>query len=261
MSNTTFCSNCGKPISLTARFCRFCGTPTKRQTNVNEEAKVTPSYPTPPVKHPRPMPKPIYPPMEAVEKIPEEIIDILYARRRKIQIDNELKKMLEEIDDIGRKLEVGLIDEKESSEKITQLQSKISNLQEEKKLLKTTSLELEGAKENETQWKKRLEKLEEKKRVQAVSNEVYTTLRDEYTAELTNTNNKLATEERKARRWLVDLQKELRDIETRIERIKVRREIENLNDEEIALKTEQLTKEKDKKALAAEVLTEILEKL
>lgn len=258
MSSTTYCSNCGKQISVTARFCRFCGTPIRKQSRSTPEVQ---SSPTPPVRPPRPVKRPIPSPMETIEKIPDEIVDILYARKRKNQIDNELKKMLNEIDDLQKKVEIGLIDEAESSESINEVQAKISNLQEEKKSLQMKPLELEVSKESEKKWIQRLEKLEEKKRAQAVSNEVYASLRDEYTAEMTTIQQKAATEERKARRWLVDLQKEVRELETKIERLKVRGEIEGLSVEDIAKKSAEFSEKRIKQATAAEVLTDLLKNL
>jgi chromosome segregation ATPase len=204
------------------------------------------------------MRKPVVTQPEVTERIPSDIIDLLYSRKRKDQIKTELKKLLDQIDDLTKKVEIGLITEDDSSKKIEEIQSDITTLQEEQKTLQTQPLEIETLVEEEKRWQKRLEKLEEKKRAQAVSNDVYTSLRDEYSSELAAVQQKVAIEERKARRWLVDLQKDSRDLESQIEQIKVRGEIEGLNQEEITQKTEDMSLERGKKSTASEVLTQIL---
>ncbi|MFX0123340.1 MAG: zinc-ribbon domain-containing protein [Candidatus Hodarchaeota archaeon] len=254
----TYCTNCGKEISITARFCRFCGSPVKK----SRSTAPSPEPVSPPVSAPpAPMRKPVISPPEVEEKIPDDIVDLLYSRKRKDQIKAELKKLLDQIDELTKKVEIGLITEDESSEKINEIQSNITTLQEEQKTLQTQPLELETLAEDEKLWHKRLEKIEEKKHAQAVSNEVYTSLRDEYSSELAAVQQKVAVEERKARRWLVDLQKESRELETKIEQIRIRGEIEGLSKEEISQKTEEMSLQRVKKSTASEVLTQILSSL
>ncbi|MFX0014291.1 MAG: zinc-ribbon domain-containing protein [Promethearchaeota archaeon] len=250
----TYCTNCGKEISVTARFCRFCGTPIGRSQSSPTPEPASPSLSATPA----PMRQPTIMPTEVTEKIPDEIVDALYARKRKNQIKAELKKLLEEIDELSKKVEIGLIDENESTEMTNKIQSNIATLQEEQNNLQTQPLELETFVEDEKKWQKRLEKIEEKMRAQAVSDEVYYSLRDEYSSELASVQQKIATEERKARRWLVDLQKEARELETKIERLRVRGEIEGLTPEEINQKNKDLSQQHAKKSVAAEVLTQIL---
>jgi chromosome segregation ATPase len=197
-------------------------------------------------------------PPVAVEKIPNEIVEILYARRRSDQIKKELKKMLEEISELSKKVEIGLIEAEDSNQQVNQLQARISTLQEEKAGLQLKSLELETSIENERKLQERLEKLEEKNRAQALSREVYSSLRDEYMTELTSVQQKAAIEIRKAKRWLVDLQKDVRVLDTQIEQKKVRGEIEGVGVSGVMSQIEKLKIQREKKALAAEVLTEIL---
>lgn len=254
----TYCTNCGKEISITARFCRFCGSPIKKSRGTAPSPEpVSPPLSAPPA----PMRKPVITPPEVSEKIPENIVDLLYSRKRKDQIKAELKKLLDQIDELTKKVEIGLITEDESSGKIEEIQSNMTTLQEEQKALQTQPLELETLVKDEKLWLKRLEKMEEKKRAQAVSIDVYTSLRDEYSSELATIQQKVAIEERKARRWLVDLQKDSRELETKIEQIRVRSEIEGLSKEEITQKTEEMTLQRVKKSTASEVLTQILSSL
>ncbi|MFX0051721.1 MAG: zinc-ribbon domain-containing protein [Candidatus Hodarchaeota archaeon] len=255
MSSTTYCSNCGKQISITARFCRFCGTPIKKSRIQTPSQVVTPPPPTRPPVTPR---GPVAPPTEVIEKIPDSIIENLYARKRKGQIKLELKRLLDETDELSKKVEIGLIEESESKEKIDSIQSKILTLQEEQKTLQTQPLDLENFAESERKWQQRLEKLEEKNRAQIVSKDVYTSLRDEYSSELASIQRKAASEERKAKRWLVDLQKDVRNLEAKIEQLRVRGEIERLNSDDIKQKSADLSQQRVKKATAADVLTEIL---
>ncbi|MHA2075752.1 MAG: hypothetical protein ACW97X_14120, partial [Candidatus Hodarchaeales archaeon] len=93
------------------------------------------------------------------------------------------------------------------------------------------------------------------------SNDVYSSLRDEYASELASVQQKVATEERKARRWLVDLHKGARELETSIERLKVRGEIEGLSKEQLEEKLKDQKLLLSKKAIAADVLTEVLSSL
>ena len=258
MSQTTYCTNCGKEISITARFCRFCGSPIRR----SQTESPTPSPPSqsPSVFTPPPQPTRAIQP-EAIEKIPDTIIDTLYARKRKTQIKVELKSLLKEVDELTKKVEIGLIDDTESANQTSKIQDKMATLQDEQKTLKTTPLDLELFTETEKKWNERLVKLDEKNRAGAVSQAVYNSLKDEYSAELATTQRKLATEERKAKRWLVDLQKEVRELETKIESLKVRSDIEGQRNEEVGQKIEALSRSRVKKAVSAEVLTEILQNL
>ena len=251
----TYCTNCGKEISITARFCRFCGSPVKKSRSTAPSPEpVSPPLSAPPA----PVRESVITPPEVSEKIPDDIVELLYSRKRKDQIKAELKKLLDQIDELTKKVEIGLITEDESTQKIENIQANITTLQEEQKTLQTQPLELETLVEGEKKWQKRLEKIEEKKRAQAVSDEVYSSLRDEYSSELAGIQQKVAVEERKARRWLVDLQKETRDLETKIERIRVRGEIEGMSQSEISQKIETMTTQKEKKSTASEVLTQIL---
>ncbi|MFW9780087.1 MAG: zinc-ribbon domain-containing protein [Candidatus Heimdallarchaeota archaeon] len=253
MANT-YCTNCGKVISETARFCRFCGTPV-RSRSIRSRAEPGRSAPQPQQVTPK---MPTAAPPVAVEKIPDKIVENLYARRRNDQIKKELKKMLEEVSELSKKVEIGLIDAEDSNQQVNQLQSRISALQTEKTELKLQPFELEALTESEKKWQERLEKLEEKNRAQALSTEVYASLRDEYAMELSSIQQKTATETRKAKRWLVDLQKEVRVLDTQIEQAKVRGEIEEAGESGTKSQIEKLKTERKKKAVAAEVLTEIL---
>jgi hypothetical protein len=258
MSQTTYCTNCGKEISITARFCRFCGSPIRRsQTDSSTPISTSRS---PSVYTPPPQPTRAAQP-EPIEKIPDSVVEALYARKRKTQIKTELKSLLKEVDELSKKVEIGLIDDAESSSQTSELQEKMGKLQEEQKSLATQPLELESLSEEEKKWSERLEKLSEKNRAGAVSPAVYDSLKDEYSAELATKQRKIATEERKARRWLVDLQKETRELETKVESLRVRSEIEGQKDADIVQKIENFRHSRVKKALAAEVLTEILQNL
>lgn len=248
MSNN-FCTTCGKVISGTARFCRFCGSPIRAKTprSAPRPQQVAPSMPT-------------AAPPPGIEKIPDKIVETLYARRRSDEIKGELKKMLDEISELSKKVEIGLIEADESKEQTSQLQTRISALQEEKAGLQFKPLELEELTENEKKWQERLEKLEEKNRAQAVSRDVYSSLREEYAGELASVQQKAAIENRKAKRWLVDLQKDIRGLDTQIEQAKVRGDIEEVRQPEVLSRIEKLKTQRTKKATAAEILTEILGK-
>lgn len=256
MSQTTYCANCGKEISVTARFCRFCGSPIRRGQN---ELRTPPTARQTQRTHAS-SPEPIRPVQEdVIEKIPSSIIDSLYARKRKKQINTEMKTLLKDIDELGKKLEIGLITDTESASQTEKLQEKINSLQKEKDSLNPEPLEIEKLIESENKWSERLEKIEEKNRAGEVSQAVYDSLKDEYSSGLATTQRKKATEERKVRRWLVDLQKEVRVLETKVESLKVRLDIEGHNQEEAKQKIASLSDQRVRKATAAEVLLEVLE--
>jgi hypothetical protein len=207
-----------------------------------------------------PSPEPTRPSQpEPIEKIPDAIVDALYARKRKTQIKGELKSLLKEVEELSKKVEIGLIDDTESEKNTSTIQNKISALQDEQKGLETQPLDLEVLSETEKKWNERLEKLNEKNRAGAVSQAVYNSLKDEYSAELATTQRKIAMEERKSKRWLVDLQKEVRELETKVESLKVRSEIEEQGNKELGKKVDELSRIRIKKATAAEVLTDILQ--
>ncbi|MHA1512724.1 MAG: zinc-ribbon domain-containing protein [Candidatus Hodarchaeales archaeon] len=258
MSQTTYCTNCGKQISVTARFCRFCGTSIRR-TQSEPSPSLVERSPQPVHAQPSQSSRPPQP--EVVETIPESIIDVLYARKRKIQIKSELKSLLKDVDELSKKVEIGLIDDAESAKQSEKIQGRISSLQKEKSELIVQPLDIEIFSEDEKKMHERLERIEEKNRSGAVSRAVYDSLKDEYSTELATSQRKKATEERKVKRWLVDLQKEVRILETKIESLKVRSEIEgNLEDDNNQI-ISNLTQSRVKKATAAEVLTDILQKV
>ncbi len=258
MSQTTYCVNCGKEISETARFCRFCGSPIRR----GQDESTTPPVARRVENVYTPSPEPIRSVHEdVIEKIPSSVVDSLYARKRKKQINNEMKSLLKDVDELGKKLEIGLIDDAQSTNQTAKLQEKINSLQKEKDTLKPEFLEIETLLEAEKKWLVRLEKIEDKNRAGDVSRAVYDSLKDEYSSELATTQRKKATEERKVRRWLVDLQKETRVLETKVESLKVRSEIEGQTLSEANQKIMDLSNQRVRKATAAEVLIEILETL
>jgi len=256
MSQTTYCTNCGKQISITARFCRFCGSSIRR---TQSEPSPPPMERPPQPIQPQPSQSSRSPQPEVVEKIPDSIIDLLYGRKRKKQIKSELKSLLKDVDELSKKVEIGLINDTESTQQSEQIQAEISSLQEEKSKLKVQPLDIEIFIEDEKKLYERLERIEEKNRSGAVSRAVYDSLKDEYSTELATSQRKKATEERKAKRWLVDLQKEVRSLETKIESLKVRSEIEGNLEDNNHKKISKLTQSRVKKASAAEVLTEILQ--
>jgi len=253
MSQTTYCTNCGKEITATARFCRFCGTPVRKSQSYSSPPETTPH------REDSPTPVTFSPPTrEEAETVPESILNSLYARKRKKQIKSELKQLLNEIDELDKKVEIGLIDEEEKKKKIDSLQTIMVKLQEEQKTLEPQPLELEVLVEEEKLWRKRLEKLEETNRAQTVTKEVYASLRDEYATELAKAQSKASSEERKARRWLISLQRDTRELESEMERLRVKGEIEGKSSDEIQQELEKNNEEFKKKSIAAETLMEAL---
>jgi len=159
---------------------------------------------------------------------------------------------------LDKKVEIGLIDEEEKKKKIDSLQTIMVKLQEEQKTLEPQPLELEVLVEEEKLWRKRLEKLEETNRAQTVTKEVYASLRDEYATELAKAQSKASSEERKARRWLISLQRDTRELESEMERLRVKGEIEGKSSDEIQQELEKNNEEFKKKSIAAETLMEAL---
>ncbi len=253
----TYCANCGKQISRTARFCRFCGTPARKP----ESPTRSPSSSTIEYASPEPARAPTPTVIEPAEKIPQDIIDTLYARKRKDEIKIELSELLNEVEELGKKVEIGLLTSDESKRMTEELQGKITIINEEKKALQAKPLELEILNEDEKKWLQRLEKIEEKKRAQAVSDEVYTSLRDEYASELASVQQKKAIEERKARRWFVDLQRETRELNIQLEKLKVKADVEKLSSEKLTQELKDTELELKKKTAAAEILSEVLRSL
>ena len=160
MSQTTYCTNCGKEISITARFCRFCGSPIRR-SQADSSSSPPPSRPSTVFERshqPSGVVKTV-----SMEKIPDSVVDALYARKRKTQIKSELKSLLKEVDELSKKVEIGLIDDAQSSSQTSDLQETMGKLQEEQKSLVTQPLDLESLTEEQKKWDERLDKLNEKK--------------------------------------------------------------------------------------------------
>ena len=253
-----FCTNCGAKISGSAKFCRFCGKKSKPSGKKTEptpsrreiRSEVQQSDSRPPIES-----------TEAFEEIPEDILNILYSRKRNTKIDSEMRKLLGEVEQIEKKLEVGLMESSESTSLIKDIKNNLTKLQEEKKSLTEGTIKIESLIEDKNKFQTVLEKLEDKKRLGEVSEEVYRTLHKDYSTNLNKAKRDLGIEERKCRRWIIQLRKDSKKLQKEAESIKVRAEIETTIDPEIKAKISELLKKSKKQDLAADVLGEILDKI
>lgn len=253
-----FCTNCGAKISGSAKFCRFCGKktklsgkktdPTPLRREIRSETQQANSRPPVEVTEP-------------YEEIPEDILNILYSRKRNTKIDSEMRKLLSEVEQIEKKLEVGLMESSESTNLITGIKENLTKLQAEKKSLTEGKIKIESLIEDKNKFQTVLEKLEDKKRLGEVSEEVYRTLHKDYSTNLNNAKRDLGIEERKCRRWIVQLRKDTKKLQKEAESIKVRAEIETIIDPETTKQISELLKKSKKQDIAADVLGEILDKI
>ena len=137
------------------------------------------------------------------------------------------------------------IEGKENKEEIDKIKSEILRLEEQTKDTSDESLFLKDIYPKQAQIKNRLEKLEKKR--QNIQPEVYDSLKDEYLSELTLINEQLNATAKHLEITRQQTQPLIQVLNFQIEELTVRKEIEDLSEEEFNSKMFQLKKELSEK--------------
>ena len=250
-----FCAQCGSNIKDTANFCKYCGAKVKKSStsssNQTQAQKVPePKQPTPTVEPPRiitkeeslfsqpvmtgePVSNPnssqqttgitsfdpiLQKPEEKFDPITDEIIDTLYSREREVDIKDEIKENLTEVEKIEQRLNIGLLSKEEASAQISEKQNLMTALKAERKSLKLDKIRIETLEEEIKELQDKLDKLHIMQNQGKISHEsVYTKLKTEYETQLEDKSSEYNKQKRNMTNWLkileLDVQKMKEDID------------------------------------------------
>jgi len=282
------CERCGKPVPKGALFCGVCGHPTKKpdkkedevEVTIPEEAVVKPKSDAPKV---RPREEPglheipilseasIPPSLESSKgeaatqeiEIPEEMITILYARKRAPEIQKQLKTQIAELDALSEKMNVGLLTKKEAMEQLTTQKKKIEELQAEKAQLgEVVSVPLEIERLDQelktvVNWEEKLQKM---KKTGKVTDAVYKKVTREYEEKRSKIENQLNEQVLRLKQWTNLLKKRAERLAHAQETLKVKLQVEEITSEEATKKMKENENELEKAKIAAEQARAILQK-
>lgn len=234
------CVQCGGQLKDSANFCKYCG---GKVANKNPEPPEHPEHPqptfiekTPEIVHEKSeslfdkailandeiitsatsdsynndevvdpfLHKEV---QEKFDPITDDIIDILYSRERDVDIKTELKEILEEVEKVDQRLEIGLVTENDARPLIHEKQELISALRTERKSLKKDKLSVELLGGELADIKDKLDKLHIMYNEGKISNEsVYEKLKTEYSDSYTQKDEFYSHEKNNLTNWLTILE-------------------------------------------------------
>lgn len=164
--------------------------------------------------------------------------DVIISIAEKIKSEQLLQKLQEQHEMLSVRSEIEGIDNKEE---LNRLANEISKLNEKEDELYEDSGFLTKIYPQQSQIKERLEKLE--KRRTTIQQEVYQSLKDEYLSELNSITEQLNTAIKQLEIARQQTQPLLQVLKFQIEELAVRKEIEDLSDDEFNEKHSQLQAE------------------
>lgn len=251
-----FCAQCGSNIKDTANFCKYCGAKTKKssttstpsdvqQKKIPEPKQSNPSVEPPrfitkeeslfsqPVmsKEPATTPEPaqqstaiasvdpvLQQSQEKFDPITDDIIDKLYSREREVDIKDEIKENLSELEKIEQRVNIGLLSKEDASTQINDKQNLLTALKEERKSLKLDKISIETLEDEIKELQDKLDKLEIMQNEGKISHEsVYTKLKTEYETQLEDKSSEYNKQKHNITNWLqvleLDVQKMKEDID------------------------------------------------
>lgn len=282
------CARCGNPLLDGIRFCGKCGqsvvrSPIKdeldvKPVNIVEQAK-KPQLDTAKVQtrvdsgiHEIPiLSETDIPPVldsstedpTAPIEIPEEMILILYGRKRAPEIKKELVEHKEELDALSEKMEVGLLTKKEAMEQLDIQKKKISGLQTEQAQLEDVSsvpIEIERLDEDLEKIKQWENKLEDLKQTGEVSDAVYKKVQQEYNEKRSIAEQDLNTQVLSLKQWADLLKKRAIRLAQELETKKVKLSVEDKSSDDVLKQMKETEKELTKIKIAEEQARIILQK-
>ena len=206
MIKILYCNQCGGQLKDTANFCKYCGAKIKKQPESEVQSKPSVSTQSIPrseslfnqaimsekkieqglrapsfieenvVKDPFLLSE-----QEHFDPITDEIIDVLYSREREVDIKEELKEILSEVEKISQRLNIGIVSKDEAADQIKDKQDLISALKAERKSLKIEKIALETLSVELKELQDKLDKLHIMYNEGKITHEtIYTKLKKEY---------------------------------------------------------------------------------
>lgn len=164
--------------------------------------------------------------------------DVIISIAEKIKSEQLLQKLQEEHEMLNVRSEIEGIDNKEE---INRIASEISKLKEKEVEISNDSVFLTKIYPQQSQIKKRLEKLEKRRRT--IQQEVYQSLKDEYLSELNSVTEQLNTAVKQLEITRQQTQPLIQVLKFQIEELAVRKEVEDLSDDDFNMKNSHLQTE------------------
>ena len=164
--------------------------------------------------------------------------DVIISIAEKIKSEQLLQKLQEEHEMLNVRSEIEGIDNKEE---INRIASEISKLKEKEVEISNDSVFLTKIYPQQSQINKRLEKLEKRRRT--IQQEVYQSLKDEYLSELNSVTEQLNTAVKQLEITRQQTQPLIQVLKFQIEELAVRKEVEDLSDDDFNMKNSHLQTE------------------
>ena len=168
--------------------------------------------------------------------------DVIISIAEKIKSEQLLQKLQEEYEMLNVRSEIEGIDNKEELNRIA---SEISKLKEKTVEISNDSGFLTKIYPQQSQIKKRLEKLE--KRRTTIQQEVYKSLKDEYLSELNSVTEQLNTAVKQLEITRQQTQPLIQVLKFHVEELAVRKDVEDLSDDDFSKKNSHLQTELNEK--------------
>lgn len=155
---------------------------------------------------------------EKFDPITDDIIDSLYSREREVDIKDEIKENLTEVEKIEQRLNIGLLSKEDASNQITEKQNLMTALKAERQSLKLDKIRIETLEGEIKELQDKLDKLEIMKAEGKIAHEaVYDKLKTEYESGLEDKSSEFNQQKRNITQWLrvleLDVQKMKEDID------------------------------------------------
>ncbi|MFQ6124015.1 MAG: zinc ribbon domain-containing protein [Candidatus Heimdallarchaeota archaeon] len=283
------CEQCGNPLPKGARFCGVCGRPVKisskkeikLEPTIAQEVMTAPKVETRPlITKTREEPSLHEIPIlseesfqssaETIEnelatqefEIPDEMITILYARKRVPVLQKELNTQREELDALSEKMNVGLLTKKEAMDQLKVLKKKISELQAEKEQLDEAAsvlLEIESLDEERKKLVEWVTKLKELKKTGKTSEAVFQKVKREYEDKRNNIESQLTEQILRLKQWANLLKKKIQRLSQELETLRIKLQVGEISTEDVTEQIKETEKELEKTKLAEEQAREILQ--
>ena len=187
-----------------------------------------------------------------VDLNPSDIISLM----ERIKADQKLQKLQHELEILVVRSELEGLNNKEE---ISRLEIEVSQLQNQQKENESQSGVIQNNFKKQALLKERLSKLEQKK--ETVQPEVYQSLREEYKQELRELNNNLDLILKKMEIARQQTQPLIQVLNYQLEELIVRKEIENIADDEFSDRKKKIEDELEEKKEYLKALEYILEQV
>ena len=296
-----FCNQCGSNIKDTANFCKYCGSKIKKSASTSTtsptDTKTSSETYKPPVEPPRFITKEeslfsqavmseedlanqlqeqgknqsqtltendpfLNKVSEKFDPMTDETIDTLYSRERDVDIKEEIKESLAEVEKIEQRLNIGLLSKEEASDQIKEKQDLMSALKAERKSLKSDKIAIETLQVEIKEFQDKLEKLHIMYNTGKIAHEsVYEKLKAEYNAGLKSKQEKYDQEKINVRNWLSVLQADVKKMKEDIDMTNTKADLGEVPKEDAMKKQSELEIDIYRKELAYHALKKVQENL